>query len=75
VSAAPAGATCLTRNRLRICVDPPPPPSGGFATGHELNLLTAQIRVPGQADLDQIEIGLTGTGVTPLEIFDSMRPA
>jgi hypothetical protein len=71
---APADATCLRRNRLRICIDPPPPPVGGFAPGHEVNLLTAQVTVPQQATVDQIEIGLTGTGVTPLEIFDSMRP-
>jgi hypothetical protein len=55
-------------------VDPPPPPGGGLDPGHELNLLTAQLRVPGQTAIDQIEIGLTGTGITPLEIFDSMKP-
>jgi hypothetical protein len=47
---------------------------GGFAAGHEVNLLTAQVTVPNHVTVDQIEIGLTGTGVTPLEIFDSMRP-
>jgi hypothetical protein len=75
VTAAPADSTCLSRHTLRICLDPPPPPVGGFSSGHELNLLTAQVRVPGQTAVDQIEIGLTGTGVTPLDIFDSLGPA
>jgi hypothetical protein len=74
VSHAPADATCLRRNGLRICIDPAPPPVGGSAPGHEVNLLTAQVTVPNQVTVDQIEIGLTGIGVTPLEIFDSMRP-
>jgi hypothetical protein len=74
VSRAPATATCLRRNGLQICIDPPPSPVGGFAVGHELNLLTAQINVPGQASVDQIELGLTGNGLAPLAIFDSMRP-
>jgi hypothetical protein len=74
VTAAPADATCLSRHTLRICLDPPPPPVGGFSPGHELNLLTAQVRLPGQTAVDQIEIGLTGTGVTPLDIFDSLKP-
>jgi hypothetical protein len=74
VSRAPVGAKCLRRNGLRICVDPPPSPTGGEESGIELNLLTAQISVPKQSAVDQIEIGLTGTGVTPLQIFDSMRP-
>jgi hypothetical protein len=75
VATAPADASCLSRNGLRICIDPPPPPRGGFAPGHELDLLTAQVRVPDQATVDQVEIGLTGTGVTPLQIFDSLEPA
>jgi hypothetical protein len=74
VQRAPADATCLTRHGLRICIDPPPPPNGGYSFGHELDLLTAQVKVPGQADIDQIEIGLTGNGMTPLEIFDSLKP-
>ena len=74
VSHAPADATCLKRNGLRICVDPPPSPTEGEESGIELNLLTAQISVPNQSAVDQIEIGLTGTGVTPLQIFDSMQP-
>lgn len=73
VSGAPAGASCLKRNDLRICVDPPPPSTGGFPVGRELNLLTAQITVPNPTTVDQIEIGLTGSGLTPLQIFDSMR--
>jgi hypothetical protein len=74
VDPAPSDAVCLTRNRLTICIDPPPPPTGGFAPGHQLDLLTAQVKVPGQTTLDQIEIGLSGTGVEALQIFDSMRP-
>jgi hypothetical protein len=74
VGAAPPDATCLTRNTLRICVDPPPPVNGGVSGGQQLNLLTAQIAVPGQTTIVQVEIGLTGSGSTPLEIFDSLRP-
>jgi hypothetical protein len=74
IQRAPGDATCLTREDLRICIDPPPPPNGGYSFGYELNLLTAQVKVPGQADIDQIEIGLTGNGMTPLEIFDSLKP-
>jgi hypothetical protein len=73
VAAAPADAKCLTRNGLRICIDPPPPSSG--SPGHELNLLTAQVTVPHQAIVDQVEIGLTGSGALPLDLFDSIRPA
>jgi hypothetical protein len=72
---APRDAHCLQRNHLRICIDRPPPPVGGLAPGHELNLLTAQITVPKQVAIDQIEIGLTGNGLTPLQIFDSIQPA
>jgi len=75
VPAAPADAKCLAHNHLRICIDPPPPSTGGFSPGHELNLLTAQVRVPHRATPDQVEIGLTGSGVLPLDVFDSIRPA
>jgi hypothetical protein len=75
VRRVPVGARCLRRNGLRICVDPPPSPTGAPVASNELNLLTAQIFVPKQRATDQIEIGLTGRGITPLEIFDSMRPA
>jgi hypothetical protein len=75
VGTTPRDASCLTRNSLRICIDPPPSPVGGFVPGHQLNLLTAQIHVPGKVSTDQIEIGLVGTGLTALRIFDSMRPA
>lgn len=73
VGPVPRNASCLTRSTLRICIDPPPSPIGGFVPGHQLNLLTAQVHVPGQLSTDQIEIGLEGTGMTPLRIFDSMR--
>lgn len=69
------GADCLKRNGLRICIDPPPNPSGGYEPGHGLNILTAQVSVPGQAHLDQIEIGLSGDGTQALKIFESLRPA
>ena len=74
VGPAPADARCISRNGLRFCIDGAPPPTGGFSGGHELNLLTAQVTVPGQTAVDQIEIGLTGTGITPLEIFASIKP-
>jgi len=74
ITAVPAGANCLERNRLRICIDPPPSP-GTNQPGHELSVLTAQVSVPGQANLDQIEIGLSGDGTTALNIFDSLQPA
>jgi hypothetical protein len=71
----PSDATCLNRNGLRFCIDPfPSSIDDGDVPGHEVNLLTAQVRAPGQADWDQIEIGLTGNGTTPLRIFDSITP-
>jgi hypothetical protein len=75
VAIAPVGVKCLTRNRLRICIDPPPPNTGGFGPGRALNLLTAQVTVPHQATLDQVELGLTGSGTLPLDVFDSIRAA
>jgi hypothetical protein len=75
VKGPPVDATCFTRDGLRICVDPPPPPTGGEIPGRELNLLTAQVTVPGQRVVDQVELGLTGTGMTPLQVFDSLTPA
>lgn len=42
---------------------------------HELSVLPAQVSVPGQANLDQIEIGLSGEGTTALNIFGSLQPA
>jgi hypothetical protein len=65
IPAVQAGANCIHRNGLRICIDP----------HHELNILTAQVSVPGQSDLDQIEIGLSSDGTEALNIFDSLRPA
>ncbi len=73
IQPAPSDANCITRNTLRICIDPPPPPIGGIVPGHELSLLTAQVSVPAQRTVDQIEIGLTGTGIQPLQIFDSIN--
>lgn len=75
IPAVAAGARCFDRNGLRICIDPPPNPTGGYEPGHELNILTAQVSVPGQTNLDQIEIGLSGDGTQALNIFDSLRPA
>jgi hypothetical protein len=74
IQPAPSGATCRSRNGLRICVDPPPSSNEGFEPGHELSLLTAQITWPGQRYPDQLDLGLTGDGLTPLRIFDSSRP-
>jgi hypothetical protein len=75
VPAAPAGVKCLTRNRLRICIDPPPPSAGGFSPGRELDLLTARVTVPHQTTVDPVEIGLRGPGILPLDVFGSIRPA
>jgi hypothetical protein len=71
---APSDASCVNRNGVHICIDSPPPTDGGYSFGQELNLLTAQVTIPGQSAVDQIEIGLTGTGIEPLEIVDSMKP-
>lgn len=62
------GATCRSREGLRICVDAP----SGWPY---LGIMTAQISLPGQENLDQFEIGLSGTGKTAARIFDSLRPA
>ena len=72
---ADPGARCIDRNGLHICIDAPPDPTGGYEPGHGLNILTAQVSIPGQATLDQIEIGLSGDGSTALAIFDSLRAA
>lgn len=74
IEPTPANAHCQRRAALRICIDPPPTGSGD-TVGHELSLLTAQITAPGWTHPDQIEIGLTGTGLTPARIFDSIQPA
>jgi hypothetical protein len=63
---APKDAACRQQGGLRICVDP---------AAYALGLLTAQVGLPGQAHPDQIELGLSGTGLQALEIFDSIRPA
>jgi hypothetical protein len=66
--------TCRTQNQLRICVDPTPPRSG-LVVGVQLNLLTALVYLPHHQRPDQIEIGLAGSGLTPLRIYDSLHPA
>jgi hypothetical protein len=66
------GEHCLTRNALRICIYPPP---RGFAIERGLQILTAMIYLPDQAHPDQIELGLSGSGRTPAEVFDSLKPA
>ena len=72
-SVVPPRATCTSRHRLRICIDPPPTPDDGSSPGHQLNLLTAQVSVPRRASRDQLELGLSGSGVTQMRIFDSLR--
>lgn len=72
VRAVPTGADCITRKSLRICIDPTPPSGGGRIPGRAVNLLTAQITVPGQTAKAEIEIGLTGSGLMAKEIFDSL---
>jgi hypothetical protein len=66
-----SGDTCESRNRLRICIE------SGVAGLEEpwiqTNLLTALAFVPNQQRPDQVEVGLNGSGETPLMIFDSMR--
>lgn len=74
IDPTPTNAKCISRSGLHICIDGAPSPSGGFTPGQELNVLIAQVTLPGQTTVDQIEIGLTGRGITPLEIFDSMKP-
>ena len=74
IQSVESGATCVERNALRICIDPFPTPSDGGAPGHGVSILTAQISVPGQTTLDQIEIGLNGDGTSALNISDSLRP-
>jgi hypothetical protein len=70
------GGRCMPWKGLQICIDPyPDKVSGGYAPGHGLSVLTMQLSVPGQPNLDQIEIGLSGDGTTALKIFDSLRPA
>jgi hypothetical protein len=68
------GRRCVQRNALRICIDPPPL-SGGFEPGRQLGLLTAEVYLPGLGRPDQVEIGLDGSGLIPLRIFDSLRPS
>ncbi len=70
---SPTGS-CLSRVGLRICLEPPPF-GGGFEAGRQLDLLTALVYLPGRTVPDQVEIGLFGSGLVPLQIFDSLRPS
>lgn len=70
----PSGSTCLTSNRLRICINPPPL-HGGYRTDSGLQILTARVYLPSQQRPDWIEIGLSGSGQTAAQIFESLKPA
>lgn len=65
---------CVHRNGLRICIEPPPAVGDGQQPGRQLDLLTATVFLPGRSRPDQVEIGLVGSGLTPLRIFDSLEP-
>jgi hypothetical protein len=65
---------CVQRDDLRICIEPAPL-TGGLTAGRQLGLLTAEVFLAGQNRPDQVEIGLAGSGLTPLRIFDSLRPS
>jgi hypothetical protein len=75
VTNAPKGSVCHQRSAVRICVDPSLYSTEGHESGYDLGILTAQISLPGQAHPDQIELGLNGTGLQALQIFDSIEPA
>jgi hypothetical protein len=68
-----AGERCRTRNSLKVCIDPPPL-HGGYPQGRGLQILTALVYLPHQHRPDQIEIGLSGSGLIPAQIFDSLTP-
>ena len=67
------GETCRTTNGVRICIDPSPL-RAGYPQGRGLQILSASVYLPGQQQPDQIEIGLNGSGLTPAQIFDSIKP-
>ena len=64
------GVTCLIRNALRVCIDPPP--LHGAYQNRGLQILTARVYLPGQRQPDVIEVGLYGTGRACAAIVDSM---
>lgn len=68
------GDRCVRRDRLRICVEPVVL-NGSYSSELHLGLLTAEVFLPGTIRPDLVEIGLAGSGITPLRIFDSLRPA
>lgn len=67
------GATCPSHNGLRVCVRPYQF-EGGYSATNYPGLLTTEVYLPGRTRPDLVEIGLSGTGLTPLRIFDSLRP-
>ena len=67
------GMTCVTRNALRVCIDPPP--LHGAFQNRGLQILTARVYLPGQRQPDVIEVGLYGTGRACAAIVDSMVAA
>ena len=66
------GATCLERNRLRICIDSPPI-RNGHPTDRRLNVLTAHVYLPDGHPPIEIQIGLGGSGLTAALIFGSLK--
>lgn len=68
------GATCLSHNGLRVCVEPYRL-EGGYLSTNYPGLLTVDVYLPGRTRPDLVEIGLNGTGMMPLQIFDSLQPS
>ena len=69
---AATAARCRQHNGLRLCIDPEPL-HGGYAQAHGLEILTALVYVPAEPQPTQIEIGLSGSGLLPAEVFDSIH--
>ncbi len=68
------GTECRSLNGLRVCVQPYRL-AGGYSATNYPGLLTADVYLPGRTRPDLVEIGLSGTGMTPLRIFDSLQPS
>jgi hypothetical protein len=68
------GTECRSLNGLRVCVQPCRI-GGGYSATNYPGLLTADVYIPGRTRPDLVEIGLSGTGMTPLRIFDSLQPS